>query len=510
MRETFHLFWQPETPYLAVLALMLALALATLRPAERRSYLNTLFLFVAGLLGQLAGAAAVVLDFARTAEVLRVLFQVVAYVALLRLVGLAVLRLLLPLVRLHPPRIVGDLLFAAAYAVLAAVQLRSAGLMPGEILATSAVVTAVVAFAMQDTLGNVLGGLALQLDDSIRVGDWLKVEDVVGRVVDIGWRSTLIETRNWETVVIPNSQLMKSRVMILGEREGQPLQWRRWIHFDVDPAIPPARVIAIVESAIQEAEIANAARAPLANCVLMGFQDGNLRYALRYWLTDLAVDDGTDSVVRVHLFTALQRAGIRVAEPQATRHLFQENEEHARAVHEREVQRRMHAIDGVDLFATLSAEERKALAERLQYAPFAAGDVMTRQGNTSHWLYIVTAGEADSVLELPDGSKREVGRIVAGSYFGEMGMLTGAQRSTTVVAREDVECYRLDRTAFRDLLLARPEIAEEMSRTMAARAGGLAAARLAASNAGAAAPPTSGELLEKIRRFFGLHGARAP
>jgi CRP-like cAMP-binding protein len=91
-----------------------------------------------------------------------------------------------------------------------------------------------------------------------------------------------------------------------------------------------------------------------------------------------------------------------------------------------------------------------------------------------------------------------------------MGMLTGAQRSTTVVAREDVECYRLDRTAFRDLLLARPEVAEEMSRTMAARAGGLAAARLAASNAGAAAPPTSGELLEKIRRFFGLHGARAP
>ena len=355
-----------------------------------------------------------------------------------------------------------------------------------------------------------LGGLALQLDDSIRVGDWVKVDDVSGRVVDIGWRSTLVETRNWETVVIPNSQLMKGRVMILGQREDQPLQWRRWIYFDVDPSVPPARVIAIVESAIQEAEIPKAARAPLANCVLMGFQDGNLRYALRYWLTDLAADDPTDSTVRVHLFTALQRAGIRVAEAQATRHLFQENEEHARAVHKREVQRRLHAIDGVDLFATLSAEERKALAERLQYAPFAAGDVMTRQGNTSHFLYIITAGQADSVFELPDGSKHEVGKIGAGGYFGEMGMLTGAPRSTTVIAREDVECYRLDRTAFRDLLLARPEIAEEMSRTMAARAGGLAAVRLAATNSGVTVPPTSGELLEKIRRFFGLHGARAP
>jgi small-conductance mechanosensitive channel len=510
MLETFRLFWQPETPYLAVLALALTLALATLRPAERGSYLNTFLLFAAGLAGQLAGAAAATLEFARTAELLRAASLVIASIALLRLAGFAVFRLLLPLMRLHPPRIVGDLVIAAAYAVLAIVHLRAAGLMPGEILATSAVVTAVVAFAMQDTLGNVLGGLALQLDDTIRVGDWLRVDEVIGRVVDIGWRSTLVETRNWETVVIPNSQLMKGRVMILGQREGQPLQWRRWIHFDVDPSVPPARVIAIAESAIQEAAIANAARAPLANCVLMGFQDGNLHYALRYWLTDLAADDPTDSAVRVHLFTALQRAGVRVAEPQSTRHIFQENEEHAQAVHKRELQRRLHAIDGVDLFATLSAEERKALAERLQYAPFAGGDVMTRQGNTSHWLYIVTAGEADSVLELPDGGKRSVGRIAAGGYFGEMGMLTGAPRSTTVVAREDVECYRLDRAAFRDLLLARPEIAEEMSRTMTARASGLAAVREAASQAGAAAQPTSGELLEKIRRFFGLQGPHAP
>jgi len=508
MRETFQLFWQPETPYLAALALVLALALATLRPAERGSYLNTLWLYLAGLAGQLAAAAAVALEFARTGEVLRALFQILAYVALLRLAGFAVFRLLLPLARLRPPRIVADLLVAAAYAVLAIVQLRSAGLLPGEILATSAVVTAVLAFAMQDTLGNVLGGLALQLDDSIRVGDWLKVDELTGRVVDIGWRSTLVETRNWETVVIPNSQLMKGRVMILGERSDQPLQWRRWIWFDVDPSVPPARVIAIAESAIQEADIANVARAPLANCVLMGFQEGNLRFALRYWLTDLAPDDTTDSAVRVHLFTALQRAAIRVAEPQETRHLYQENEEHAEAVHRREVQRRLHAINGVDLFATLSADERKALAERLQYAPFAAGDVMTRQGNTSHWLYIVTAGEADSVLELPDGGKQQIGRIGAGSYFGEMGMLTGAPRSTTVVAREDVECYRLDRGSFRDLLLARPEIADEMSRTMAARAASLAAARQAAANSHGAPPPSSGELLEKIRRFFGLQGTR--
>ena len=52
-------------------------------------------------------------------------------------------------------------------------QLRGAGVDLTSIVATSAVITAVLAFAMQDTLGNMLGGLALQLDNSVQVGDWI-------------------------------------------------------------------------------------------------------------------------------------------------------------------------------------------------------------------------------------------------------------------------------------------------------------------------------------------------
>ena len=66
-----------------------------------------------------------------------------------------------------------------------------------------AAVTAILAFSMQETLGNVLGGIVLQLDSSMREGDWVRVEDVSGRVAEITWRHTAIETRNGETVVIP-------------------------------------------------------------------------------------------------------------------------------------------------------------------------------------------------------------------------------------------------------------------------------------------------------------------
>ena len=90
---------------------------------------------------------------------------------------------------------------------------------------------------------------------------------------------------------------------------------------------------------------------------------GNLLYELRYFLTDLQEDELTDSVVRVHLFASLQRAGLRVAEEQRTTHAVAKDEAHAETVRQRELQRRMIMLKQVDLLAPLSDEERQELAE---------------------------------------------------------------------------------------------------------------------------------------------------
>ena len=88
-------------------------------------------------------------------------------------------------------------------------------------------------------------------------------------------------------------------------------------------------VVAIAEGGSIAAASARVARTPAASCVLMGFEEGNLRYNLRYFLTNLQEDDLTDSMVRVHLFASLQRAGIRIAEPQRTVHAVARDQAHA-------------------------------------------------------------------------------------------------------------------------------------------------------------------------------------
>jgi len=302
---------------------------------------------------------------------------------------------------------------------------------------------------------------------------------------------------------VPNSMLMKARVEILGQRDGAPLQWRRLLNFMVDPGVPPARVIAILDDEMRELSIPNVARTPSPSCVLKAFDEGNLCYQLRYFLMDILEDDLTDSMVRVHLFASLQRAGIRIAEPQRTTHAVQRDQAHAETVRRRELTRRLEALATVPAFAALPEEDRADIGERLQYAPFARGDVITKQGNKAHWLYILAFGEAEVLYEPPGGIAQVIGTLHAGQFFGEMALLTGDARAATVVAKTDVECYRLDRASFQELLAGKPQIAEEIQRVMGGRRGDLETARQAFAAAG---PATEAEerLVSRIRRFLGM------
>ncbi len=504
-QPVWEFFWREESPYVVSAALLLAALLWAWRPADRRSVGYTLGVFVLCLAGQLAAAVLVGRGLGAGAAAAHELLLVGAGMALIRLAGLFTFRVLLPAAALRPPRIVEDIVVILAYVVFALVRMRLAGVDLSGIVATSAVITAVIAFSMQETLGNILGGLALQLDSSIELGDWVKIDDVVGRVIDIRWRYTAIETRNGETIVVPNSLLMKGKFTVIWSPEQAVQPWRRWIWFNVDYAVPPARVIEAVEQAITGADIPNVARAPQANCVLMEFGPSYGRYALRYWMVDPRPDDATDSAVRCHVLTALQRAGIRIAEPEYSVHMIKENEAHREAVHARELARRLQALRSVGIFAAFSEEELKALAERLVYAPFARGDVVTRQGMVAHWLYILVAGEAEVWLE-QEGERRLLATLPAGSVFGEMGMLTGEPRRATVTAKSDIECYRLDKAGFEDILRSRPAIAEEMAAILTERNMQLTSAReaLGAEAHARERQRQHASLLGRMRAFFRL------
>lgn len=400
-------------------------------------------------------------------------------IAMVKLASLFIFDVILKVIHLSPPQILRDLTVALGYVGVGLWLVARAGVTLSGIVTTSAVVTAVIAFSLQDSLGNVLGGLVLQTEASFRVGDWVKVDQTAGRVKEITWRHISIETRNWDTVIIPNSALIRGQMTVTGQRSGQPTQQRRWIYFNVDFRVPPTEVIRVVTDALVAEPVEGAAAEPKPNVVMMDMTESYCHYAARYWLVNLEKDDPTDTLVRIRIFFALQRAGISLSVPAFTAFVEEQDQERKKLHHELEIQLRLGALDlaQVELFKQMTEEERRKLAEQIRPAPFMKGDIMTHQGAEAHWLYILTRGSAEVVLTVDGGERRRVAILHAGDFFGEMSLLTGEPRAATVKALEDSECYRLDRQAFNSIIQERPEITQHFSEVLARRKVELEAVR---------------------------------
>jgi len=429
--------------------------------------------------------------------------------AIINLASLLFFDVVLRLVRLDPTTIVSDLVTGVAYIVTTVAILRARGVELTTVLAGSAIVSGILALSLQATLGNILGGVALQLDGSIHVGDWLMLENgKQGRVTEIGWRHTVLETRDWTTMVVPNSSLLASTITILGKRDGGPVPYRMWVYFHVDFRFAPATVIAAVEDALRSSPIERVSPDPQPNCICMDFakdgRDSYAMYAVRYWLTDSSADDPTSSAVRARIWSALERAQIPFARPARTLFTHDASKYQADRL-ARHHQQRERALQSVDLFHPLTEEEIHHLAEHLVEVPFSAGERMTRQGATAHWLYLLAQGRAEIRIQMERMTK-VVAQIEAPDFFGEMGLMTGEPRQADVVALTDTVCYRLDKTAFEHILRERPAIAGELSAKLAKRRMVLVAVREDLDESTRAARESSEKerILERIKDFFAL------
>ncbi|HEX3174233.1 MAG TPA: mechanosensitive ion channel domain-containing protein [Solirubrobacterales bacterium] len=89
------------------------------------------------------------------------------------------------------------------------------------ILASTAVLAAIIGFAAQHTIANMIAGVQLAVSQPIRIGDRIAFEETTGRVVDITLSYTYVDPGDGTSVVIPNQLLVESVVHNLSTEDTQ-------------------------------------------------------------------------------------------------------------------------------------------------------------------------------------------------------------------------------------------------------------------------------------------------
>ena len=362
------------------------------------------------------------------------------------------------------------------------------------LLTTSAIITAVIGLALQETLGNLFSGVALALERTVQVGDMVRAGTVIGLVEQLSWRAIKVRTMEGNSLLIPNGIASRERLEVF-RRSGVPMA--RVLRVGLEYDTPPARARAALESAVRDLPGVTAHPAPVA--YVAAFDPSAIAYELRYWLEDYARYLEIDSKAHERVWYALQREGLAVAYPVIRQYQYAAGPltrpRHGEAI--------ASAIDRNELFAPLSPAERQRLAGGARQHRYTDGELIVRQGDTTSSMFLIAEGRVAISIHGEGSASRKLALLEPGAAFGEISLLTGEPRLATARAATEAVLIEIDKETLAPILEANVSLVEKLGRIIQERRRG-AADRLEALDGSPAGEPES--LRARIARFFGLKG----
>ena len=199
--------------------------------------------------------------------------------------------------RQKPPRLLKELVALAFFvAALIASAATLFGGAAGGALAGSGLVIAILGFAIRNVLADILSGMALGLEAPFRIGDWVDIDGTVrGRVVEIGWRTTRLLTRDDTYMILPNSQISRQRMT---NYSAPRKQYRAQLEITLAHGFSVEAAKRMLAEALAECGCIMPSPKPDVRAVAQNVH--GVKLAIRYWVASFADDiDCRDAVLTV-------------------------------------------------------------------------------------------------------------------------------------------------------------------------------------------------------------------
>lgn len=362
--------------------------------------------------------------------------------------------------RVQAPKFLTDLgaLILFAVALLYVVSLENGEPITG-IAVGSTLVAAILGLALQDLLGNIIAGIALEIGKPFRAGDWLVIDGRHQEVIEVNWRSTRLRNNDDIYTDVPNKNIAGQSITNLThltKRHALRIQ----VGFDYDTA--PNFVKDRMKIAVAHAR--GVLPSPPPKVFLKSFGDSSINYEIKFWIDDESMLNDILDSVNTNVWYEAQRSKIKI--PYPIRTVQVERPKPPREEDSLEAARA--ALRNQPLFQNLDDAQTDRLLKGARQLRFGRGERVIHQGSEGSSMFLLLEGAADVFVRL-EGHDTRVGSVESGQYCGEMSLLTGEPRSATVVARTDCEMWEIDKSVMAHLLEQNMELVETLSASLADR-----------------------------------------
>ncbi len=354
------------------------------------------------------------------------------------------------------------------------------------LIATSGTLAVILGLAIQSTLHDVFAGIVLNSTEPYRVGDWISIDGVEGKVIEMNWRATHLLNSHGNVTIIPHAAAAKAN--ITNTNRPHALHGVT-VSLEISPDERPATVIAALECALAGARSILPAPAPFVQARKSTLH--SIQYEATAFVDDKAKKTPLTNELYDLCYRHLSAAGVNLRPlgvPSVT------------SVVEKAEERMLRRIE---LFGAIGDEELKMLSSCMVRHEYDPGQVIFTPDVVPDSLVIVDSGVLSVLTEQPAGAI-EVVRLGPGDTMGETGILAGLPVQVKIVTLTRSVIYRLNKDDVTPLLRDSQEVTHRMCRLLSQRQDTLH--KIAMKNAahGDDEHTTFHWLLDKIHRLHAL------
>jgi small-conductance mechanosensitive channel len=331
----------------------------------------------------------------------------------------------------------------------------------GGIIAALGVGSIVIGLALQDTLGNLFSGIALLFERPFTEGDWIEVDSIKGKVIEINWRSVHILTRELEMLVIPNGVL--AGATIRNYRRPQKLHIEVIeVGFSYDD--PPNQVKGVMkETALATKGVLDKPE-PIIQTV--AYNDFSIGYKVRLFLSDYDKVPKVRDEFMTRIWYAAKRHQLNMPFPISTVYNYPSPRINAAAILEGYLQQ-LHSLPS---FTHVKAEILIELTKSASNRFFGEGEAAISQGMHTDEFYAIVTGQAEVTLS-QENSIRDlaIAQLAPGDFFGESALSGKGISPVTVTALSDLELLVIPINSLQIALEQSTSLRQEMGAVMESR-----------------------------------------
>jgi small-conductance mechanosensitive channel len=319
----------------------------------------------------------------------------------------------------------------------------------------------VLGLALQDTLGSVMSGIALLFERPFTVGDWLRVGDLVGQVIDINWRAVRLQTFERQMVVIPH-KLISGEII---RNFSQPVRVhaeRIRIGFSYND--PPNLAKAVLRATALETE--GILTQPEPQVFTISYDDFSITYEVKFFIDDYGQFEEIRDRFMSRVWYAAQRNHLTIPFPIRTLYHFHGPTSRAEGT----THKLAETLQALPPFVPIDrSQDLNQLSQAVELQHFGQGELVIRQGSLSNALYIVIAGQAMITLTDDWGREHEILPLKGGEFFGEMTLFSGDPSPVAVMAVADLEVMQVAAAMVNQMIDRQPSFAREISQILETR-----------------------------------------